>query len=334
MSNSVAVVLVNFHSEELLSDALAALRRQTLQPQRVIVVDNGGPGGLADRVVAFYPGVEVVDAGGNVGFAAANNLAMRLTFNCKWIALLNVDAFPEPDWLERLIRATTEQPECQFFGGALISARDPSVLDGTGDVYHVSGRTWRRDGACPIGDAQETAVGTIGPCAAAALYRRDALIDVGGFDERFFCYMEDVDLALRLRLAGYRYGYVPDAKAHHLGSAVTGVHSDFSVYYGHRNFVWAYVKNMPGRLFWWYLPQHLMMNLLAIFYFATRGQLRPILRAKRDAIRNFPELWRTRGVVQRGRRISIEEFSNCLQHGVMRPFRHQLNKASHQAMRS
>jgi GT2 family glycosyltransferase len=87
------------------------------------------------------------------------------------------------------------------------------------------------------------------PCAAAALYRRSALLEVGGFDEDFFCYVEDVDLGFRLRLAGYRCLYVPLSVAHHIGSGTTGgKNSDFSVYHGHRNLVWAFVKNMPGVL--------------------------------------------------------------------------------------
>ena len=92
------------------------------------------------------------------------------------------------------------------------------------------------------------------PCAAAALYRRAAFLEAGGFDEHFFCYMEDVDLGFRLRLLGYRCGYAPAAIVHHVGSGTTGARSPFTVYHGHRNLVWTYVKNMPTPWFWLYLP--------------------------------------------------------------------------------
>ena len=81
--------------------------------------------------------------------------------------------------------------------------------------------------------------------------------------------MEDVDLGFRLRLAGHRCLYVPKSVVHHVGSGTTGgKNSDFSVYHGHRNLVWTYVKNMPGVLFWIFLPLHLAMNLVVLAVFA------------------------------------------------------------------
>ena len=129
------------------------------------------------------------------------------------------------------------------------------LLDGTGDVYHVSGRAWRRDWGRPAKDAGST-LPILGACAAAALFSREAMLLAGGFDEDFFCFYEDVDLSFRLRLLGYAGRYVPAAVARHVGSASTGSHSDFCVYHAHRNLVWTYVINMPCALFWLYLPQH------------------------------------------------------------------------------
>ena len=125
---------------------------------------------------------------------------------------------------------------------------------------------------------------------------------VGGFDEDFFCYLEDVDLGFRLRLAGHRCMLVPDAVAHHIGSATTGgQHSDFAIYHGHRNLVWTFIKNMPGALFWLFLPWHLVMNLASIVWFSLGGHGRVILRAKLDALKGIPKMWRKRREVRRRR---------------------------------
>ena len=144
------------------------------------------------------------------------------------------------------------------------------------------------------------------PCAAAALYRRSVLLDIGGFDENYFCYAEDVDLGFRLRLAGFRCLYVPQSVAHHVGSGTTGgQHSDFSVYHGHRNLVWTFIKNMPGVLFWLLLPIHVLLNLISVVYFSRQRQGKVILTAKWDAIKGIPKMWRKRHKIQSGRKASM-----------------------------
>ena len=200
MTASIAVIIVNFNSGTLLGECLRHLRAQTRRPERVIVVDNASSDGSADRLESEYPEVECVRSDRNLGFAAANNLAARRAGEVEWLALLNPDAFPQPDWLERLLAATRVHLECASFGSRLVDASDSDRLDGTGDVYHVSGLAWRRDhGRLTATDASVSGE-IFAPCAAAALYRRDAFLEAGGFDEDFFCYFEDVDLGFRLRL--------------------------------------------------------------------------------------------------------------------------------------
>ena len=142
-----------------------------------------------------------------------------------------------------------------------------------------------------------------------------------GLDETFTCYLEDVDLGLRLQLAGYRYRHVPESIVHHIGSAVTRRHSAYYVYHGQRNMVWAYVKNMPGFLFWKYLPQHLLLNVIAVVWFIIRGRGISVLRAKWDALRGLPRAWRQRKLIQQNRRMSVTDFDAQLAHGLPRLLR-------------
>jgi GT2 family glycosyltransferase len=303
----IIVVIVNYNAGHWLRDCLAALAAQTCRDFRVVVVDNGSSDGsltpdLAPDLAHLCPGLQLERLGRNSGFAAANNIGVARAPASRWIACLNPDALPAPDWLEQLLAFAAAHPEYAFFGSRMELAEDPERLDGTGDIYHSSGLVWRRDHLAPA--ARVRPPGEIfAPCAAAALYRRDVFLEAGGFDEDFFCYLEDVDLAFRLRLLGYRCAYVADARVRHAGSATTGYRSDFSVYHGHRNLVWTFVQNMPGWLFWYYLPLHLLMNLVSLAVFARRGQGRLLLRAKWDALRGLGAALAKRRRRQAGRRV-------------------------------
>lgn len=314
----IAVLIVNYNSGALLSRSLEALSRQTVRDFRVVVVDNASSDGSADDIESRSGSVALVRAGSNLGFAAGNNLALRHAGGAKWIALLNPDAFPEPEWLEKLMQAVSAWPGFTFFGSRMLLADTPQLLDGTGDVYHASGMAWRRHHGAPGAQVAIEADEIFGPCAAAALYARATLDEAGGFDERYFCYHEDVDLAFRLRLLGHRCRYVPAAVVHHVSSGITGRRSDFATYHGQRNLVWTYVKDMPGALFWLFLPLHLLMNAAAVAICAARGQLGVALRAKRDALRGLGTALVQRRAIQAGRRAGLRELLAVMNFGLRR----------------
>ena len=311
MNAKVTVVIVNWNSGSLLAKCLQHLATQTVQPGQVLVVDNASSDDSASSADAFE-NVTVRRMRANHGFAVGNNRALA-ECNTEFVVLLNPDAFPAPDWLECLLAAASMYPNVAAFGSRQVRQESPEILDGIGDSYHMSGRVWReRHGARQ--QARDLITREIfSPCAAAALYRRQALLDVGGFDEDYFCYLEDVDLGFRLRLAGHKAIYVPGAVVHHVGSATTGgQHSDFSVYHGHRNLVWTFAKNMPGLLFWLLLPLHLLLNLASIIWFALRGRGGVIWRAKRDALLGLPKMWRKREQIQKTRSASIGDIWRIL----------------------
>ena len=305
---STRIIIVNWNSWLLLDQCLQALVRQTRQDFKVVVVDNASTQAMPENFLERHAGIEFMWSDRNLGFAAANNWAIRGKQDMEWIALLNPDAFPEPDWLAQLMEATQRHPDYAAFGSRQLIAGSESMLDGDGDVYHISGLVWREGHGKAAASAAREAREIFAPCAAAAMYRRAALVDAGGFDEDFFCYVEDVDLGFRLRLIGCRSLLVPDAIVRHVGSATSGgQQSDFAVYHGHRNLVWCYVKNMPPALFWPLLPLHLAMNLAAIVAYTLRGQARIILKAKRDALYGLPMAWRKRKHIQANRTASYAE---------------------------
>ena len=311
--NLPTLIIVNWNSWDILSRCLERLECQTFQNFNVLVIDNASDQPVPAGLLSKHPRVTLIQNKINLGFAAANNQAIALLGDSDWVGLLNPDAFPEPGWLEQLINATEENPGYTMFGSRQLMERDRNILDGDGDVYHVSGRVWREGRGKHKDEAITKLREIFSPCAAAALYRRSELMSVGGFDEDFFCYVEDVDLGFRLRLNGHRCLLVPSAVVHHIGSATTGgQQSDFAVYHGHRNLVWAYVKNMPGWLFWACLPLHLAMNLAAVCWFVMRGKGRVILRAKRDALLGLPKMWRKRREIQKNRLVSVGQIWRVL----------------------
>jgi len=300
---TVSVVIVCWNSAAYLPRCLQALALQTYRDFDVIVIDNGSTDGATLHLPEAYPGLrihlEVLPS--NTGFATANNLAANLA-QCTWLALLNPDAYPDPDWLQQLMQVAASRPDC-FFASRQIQTDRPVLLDGEGDIYYTSGLAMRRNYNLRY-LAPEAPHEVFSACAAAAMYPRDQFLAAGGFDEEYFAYHEDVDLGFRLRLRGLRCILVPAASVHHVGTASTGRRSAFAVYHGHRNLVWTYVKNMPAPWSWFYLPLHVAVNLLSIPYFILAGNGSAILRAKRDALLGLGRALRKRRLVQAERKVA------------------------------
>ena len=303
MSTSVSVLIVNYNAGPHLAETLTALSAQTMADFEAIVLDNGSADDSFDRAkraVADDPRFRFHAADANLGFAAGNN-RIAAAAKAPWLALLNPDAFPAADWLEQLLAAAERHRGTAMFGSLQMDAGDSSRLDGAGDRYFCAGVPWRGGYGWPATTTlAETEV--FAPCAAAALYRADAFRAVGGFDERFFCYVEDVDLAFRLRLAGQRCVQVPTAVVRHVGGASSGGGtSDFARYHGMRNMVWCFVKNMPMPLLFMLAPIHGMVLLLLLVKSAFRGQGAVVARALSAAYGGLPLVWADRQRVQRAR---------------------------------
>ena len=127
-----------------------------------------------------------------------------------------------------------------------------------------------------------------GPCAGAAMYRRTMLDEIGLFDEDFFLYMEDVDLAFRARLSGWKCMYVPSALVIHVHGGTTEPGSDTSVYYGNRNLLWYAVKNFPNRTLLVFFPWIIGRNIAIIPYYFLKHKGRAIIKAKVDSLKGIP----------------------------------------------
>lgn len=271
----ISVVIVAFESGATLSRCLAALRAQTFGDFEVLIVDNGSSDGAPQAAAKADPAIFLIEAGGNIGFAAGNNLAAGQARG-QWLALLNPDAYADPDWLEQLIAATQRWSNIRSLASLQKAADRPGKVDGAGDVLTLAGIPYRGAHGHDLVALPEGEV--FSACGAAHLISRGLFLQLGGFDERFFCYCEDVDLGYRLRLIGEVTLFVPQAVVSHVGSAVLGARSDFALYHGAKNRLWLLIKNTPWPLVPVVALLHLPALALLLVMHAMRGEAQPVLR--------------------------------------------------------
>ena len=307
----VRVIIVNYNGGSLIQPCLDALAAQTFQDFEAVVVDNASTDGSLAALRLPDQRFKVVANAANVGFAAANNIGAR-GCSAPWLATLNPDTVAEPAWLAELHNGAQRYPRVAMFGATLIDAADPSIADGFGDVLTIAGIGWRGGQGRPVSSLPGGDAEVFAPCAAAALYARESYERFGGFDETFFCYVEDTDLAFRLRLAGERCIQLRQAVVRHHGSAITGVMSDFTLFHSFRNRLRLVVKNMPPLLLFIALPLNLLVSAIIIAKLAINNQ--PVKASlKGVAFGLLPgSLCGSRRVAQRARKVSTMTVARSL----------------------
>lgn len=270
-SPRVSILIVAYNSAAHLPRQIEALSHSTVQDFEVILLDNASRGQERPNASALPPNWRLLQMETNLGFAAGNNRAAGIA-NAPMLALLNPDAFPRPGWLAALLAAAEADPCAAAIGSTQIRANDPQTFDGLGDVLFVLGLPYRSGYGVAFGRVTPQSGETFSPCGAAMLVRRDAFNAVGGFDERFFCYGEDVDLGFRLRLHGWRCVQAADAIVDHVGGGSSDGDSAFADFHGARNRLWSFLQNMPGVTLWLLLPAHLLATLLVLIVQSFRGR--------------------------------------------------------------
>lgn len=308
---AVTVAVVAYRSGATLARCLEHLAAQTFRDFELVLVDNASPDGEAQAAATIVPGTRLIENTENVGFAAACNQAARAGRG-RWLVLLNPDAYAEPNWLAELMAAAARRPDVRSFTSRQVMDEDPGVLDGLGDVMSLPCIPYR--GGYLQADPGDTPEGQVfSPCGAAMLIKRTLFLELGGFDEGFFCYCEDVDLGYRLQLAGEPTLLVPSAVVRHVGSASSGgSKSEFALFHGYRNRFWVLVKDTPALL----LPLVLPAHLLTAAYIATRRPNRRYLgvtlRAYRAALAGLGPVLKRRRAVQGARRRSALDIARAM----------------------
>ena len=305
---------------------LRSLRAQSFRDFRTVVVDNGSADGSVEFIRAEFPEVQIVALPVNVGFAAGMNVGIRAAAGACIVALNN-DTEVDPQWLEQMVRAIDDHPDFSVFASKIMDFKQRDIFDSIGDGYAHSGLSFKLAAKCRDDGSFTEPFEVFGACAAACSYRRAMLDDIGLYDEDFFAYMEDVDLCIRARLAGYLCLAVPNAVVYHVGSATSrGTASAFSVRLTARNLLTFMINNMPASMLPRMLVTTLMVQSGAVLQALLTDQ-RPWLRKNLsayakgviDALAALPSTLRKRKQLSRLRRIGAAEFSKELSRpGVQR----------------
>jgi GT2 family glycosyltransferase len=239
--DGVAVVILNYNGERLLPACLAALAAQTHQPAEILVADNGSRDRSLAHLRTDHPNVAVVELGRNYGFAGGANRGVAATA-APWVCVLNSDATPAPDWLAQLAAAPRDE-RTWALGSVLVSAASGRI-ESAGDQYAPAGYAYKLLRDRPLTELPGEPYPVFAAPGAAPVFRRDVFDALGGYEERFFLYYEDVDLAFRAVLAGYHALLVPAARVvHRLGATTRSLAR--GRFYVARNSAWCAVRCLP-----------------------------------------------------------------------------------------
>jgi GT2 family glycosyltransferase len=321
----VVVAIVNWNGRTHLETCLPAVSAQTYDDFEIVVVDNASSDGSVEWLRREWPEVRVIQAGDNVGFAAANNLAIAAT-TAPWVALLNNDTVPEGGWLAELVAAAEADSQIGSVASLMVFWDRPAVVNSAGVAVDPVGIAWDRLGGAAVQEAGE-AGSVFGASAGAALYRRQALEDVAlpasagaagdgrgeFFDGRYFMYLEDVDLAWRLRLRSWDCVYAPGARVLHRGSATAVEGSAFKNRLLARNKIWTVAKNYPTAPLLAFLPLIALYDLASAPYrLVVQGQTSALL-GRLDALRDMDHVLRARRFVQSRRTARWADISAAME---------------------
>lgn len=317
------MVIPTLSADRRLLECVAALEKQTQHEFEVIIVDNSGAGRARGNGAA-RPGIRIIESPRNIGFGAAINEGFRQSRSA-YIATLNDDAVPRPDWLASLVSAMEARPDVGMCASQ-VRLYGEEALDSAGMLVCGDGSSKQRGHGRPPGffPVSEEA---LFPSGSAALYRRAMLERIGLFNEDFFLYCEDTDLGLRARWAGWRCLYVPDAVVEHHYSHSAGRASRLKAYYVERNRLFTLARNFPARMLaaapWislaryaWHL-RYMLRGRGAAARFRLEGESAwrmpfYVLRAHLVLLMHGPSLWRQRQEIRRTARLSPRIYQRLL----------------------
>jgi GT2 family glycosyltransferase len=320
----ITVVIVNWNRKELLRASLRSLAAQRNVTFETIVVDNGSTDGSADLAEKEF-GATVIRNSENRGFCAANNQGIAAARG-EFVALLNNDAEAEPDWLAELQRACDSRPEVGMAASKVLVWEDPRRIDKVGHLIFPDGQN-RGRGAGALDEGQfDREEEVLWPDGCAALYRKQMLDEIGGFDEDFFAYGDDAELGLRARIAGWKCVYAPRAVVRHHRGSTLGKDSGRRLELIERNRVLLAVKLFPWSLLW-LNPVYFAVRLVAGAAMAQRGAgdtahfpgiggklriVRALAAGDWQALLLLPRMLRKRAAIRRMRRLRPGEIRRLI----------------------
>lgn len=308
----VAVVVPNWNGLKEIGKCLNALADRT-QPHTTIVVENGSTDGSVEFLEKNYPDIILLKNPRNLGFAGGVNTGIRYALggNFDYIALLNNDAVPDKDWLERLVAFLDSNPKAGIVTSKIIDEHGQH-LDSSGDIYTTWGLPFPRGRGESDIDKYDSETWVFGASGGASLYRAKMLEQIGLFDEDFFAYYEDLDISFRAQLAGWKVGYEPRAITRHKIGATSSRIKGFAAYQTIKNLPMLFWKNVPAVLLPMCFPRFFVAYSAFCLSALARGQIGPAVKGLAMATALLPKKLAQRYVVQKHRKVSAEYISSIM----------------------
>lgn len=319
----VSVIVLNYNGKQYLDACIASLEAQTFRDFELLMVDNASTDGSVQLLEERYEGkFRMIFNAENLGFAEGNNVALRVARG-DFVIFLNNDTTLESDWLAELLKAAEAYPEAGMFASQIRSFSQPEILDTVGIVLYPDGMS-RGLGRLEPAEAYSEPLEVFAPSGCAAMFRREVLDRIGGFDGDFFAYCEDTDLGMRARLAGWTCRYVPTARVYHHYSGTSGKYSPFKAFLVERNHLWVLVKLFPMRMIlmspWHTLRRYALQAYGVLAKKGASGQFASqmpayhligiLIRAYWGLLLAMPVLLRKRAEVKRYTRVSRREVAS------------------------
>ncbi len=291
----VSVIVVTYNAAVFIEDCLDSLNQQTISNVEVIVVDNHSTDGTVE-ILRRRSDIQRIERDFNSGFTGGVNCGYRYASG-RYIALLNPDACPDPQWLEALLKmANVSEYECVgIFASKMINdSGDRLCIDSAGDGCTTFGKGFKRGEGEGVQKYSRTEY-VFGACGGAMFVRRELIQDIGFLDDYMFLILDDTEFCLRAQSRGWRVLYVPDAMVYHRVRSSIGSLSTTAVFYSLRNADYVWLKLFPASMMIGSLPAKVLAGLMNAVYFALLHR-KPVVwfRSRMSIVKDLPKILEAR----------------------------------------
>lgn len=311
--NKLAVIIPNWNGREFLQDCLVSLYNQTYPDFEVILVDNGSADGSVVFTEKNFPKVNIIKLKKNYGFAKAINEGVKISLS-EYVVFLNNDTSVDKNWLKNLVACAQKHPEVISVNSKLLNFYDRKIIDGVGILMNEVGQA-RSIGWQELDQGQfEKETYIFGSTGGASLFRRKEFLNLGGFEESYFMYYEEVDFAFRSEFQGYRSIYCPKALVFHKHKSTAKKYPGHVEYWQFRNMMQTIIRDFPTAIL---LKNFRWLKIILVFlnthlYQIKNGFLLSWLLTDLWLILHLPKLILQRRKIQSNIKVNISNIEDFL----------------------
>ncbi len=313
---NVSVVIPNLNGAKYLGDCIDSLLTQSVKC-KIIVVDNASTDNSIQLLEAYGQKVTVLPQTRNLGFAGGVNVGIKHALEDKadYIAVFNNDAVAEKDWAKSLIDTLVTNQNCAIATSKILQL-NKNLFDAVGTCYSIFGAPFSRGRNEKDNGQYDQEELVFGGSGCASMYKAELFNKIGLFDEDFFAYYEEDDVNFRAHLADYQVITAPKSVVHHRVGSTSSKIKGFTTYHRSKNFWYLYTKNMPGFLFYKYLPLASFWYLLMFIKHTRTGNFVPFVKGFGVCIMHIPKTFAKRRLIQKSRKSSVKDIDTLLFHGI------------------